>query len=112
VTGQGYKEDSEAVFMSLLISKFAGASLILVVVVAGCGMVHTHVDCDQVSQHQRSGESDEDVAKATGYDLGQVQSCSEIGSSGGRETANNYQDQPHLPVVPVIPGSIGGAIGR
>jgi len=98
--------------MSLLTPKFAGVGLILVLGVAGCGMVHTHVDCDQVSQHQRSGESDEDVAKATGYDLAEVQSCSQTGSSGGRETANNYQDQPHLPVVPVIPGSIGGAIGR
>ena len=27
---------------------------------------------------------------------------------GSRETANNYQDQPHLPVMPIIPGSIGG----
>jgi hypothetical protein len=33
-----------------------------------------------------------------------VQSCSQTGSSGGRETANNYQDQPHLPYVPMITG--------
>jgi hypothetical protein len=40
-----------------------------------------------------------------------VQSCSQTGSSGGRETANNYQDQPQLPAIPVtVPaGAMGGA---
>jgi hypothetical protein len=97
--------------MSLLQSKFAIVGCILLATVAGCGMVHAHVDCDQVSQQQRGGATDEDVAKATGYTLDDVQSCSESGASGSRETANNYQDQPHLPVVPIIPGSIGGLGG-
>jgi len=91
-------------------SKFAGAGLLLVVGVAGCGMVSSHADCDQVSQQQRGGASDADIAKATGYSLADVQSCSQTGSSGGRETANNYQDQPRLPAIPVsIPaGALGG----
>ena len=100
--------------MSLLQSKFAGIGLLVVVGIAGCGMVHGHVDCDQVSQQQRGGASDEEVATATGLSLADVQSCSQTESSGGRETANNYQDQPHLPVVPVIPAGAlggGGAIG-
>jgi hypothetical protein len=97
--------------MSLLQSKFAIVGCILIAGVAGCGMIHAHVDCDQVSQQQRGGASDEDVAKATGYTVDDVQSCSESGASGSRETANNYQDQPHLPVMPMIPGSIGGLGG-
>src|SRR5580658_736487 len=96
--------------MSLLTSKFAGVGLVLIVGITGCGMIHAHVDCDQVSQQQHSGESEEEVAKATGISVDDVQSCSQTGSSGSRETANNYQDQPHLPVLPNIP-SIGGAIG-
>jgi hypothetical protein len=87
-------------------SRFAGVGLLLTVGVAGCGMVQGHVDCDQVSQQQRGGDTDTDIAKATGYSLADVQSCSQTGSSGGRETANNYQDQPHLPVVPMISGSM------
>ena len=96
--------------MSLLKSRFAGVGLILIVGVAGCGMVQGHVDCDQVSQQQRGGESDAEIAKATGFSLADVESCSQTGSSGGRETANNYQDQPHLPAIPVtIPaGAFGG----
>jgi hypothetical protein len=103
--------------MSLLQSKFASLGLLLVIGIAGCGMVHSHVDCDQVAQQQRGGSSDEEVAKATGVSITDVQSCSQT-ESGGRETANNYQDQPHLPVVPVIPagalggGAIGGVGGR
>jgi hypothetical protein len=99
--------------MSFLSSKYAALGLILCIGTAGCGIVHAHVDCDQISQRQRGGESDEDVAKATGYSVDDVQTCSQAGSSGGRETANNYQDQPHLPVVPVIPAGAlgGGAIG-
>ena len=56
------------------------------------------------------GATDADIAKTTGYTLADVQSCSETGSSGGRETANNYQDQPRLPAIPVtIPaGALGG----
>jgi len=67
-------------------------------------MIGPHVDCDQVSQQQRGGVSDDDIAKATGFTVADVQSCSATGSSGGRETANNYQDQPHLPVMPMISG--------
>jgi hypothetical protein len=88
--------------MSLLKSSFTSIGLILLVGVAGCGLVQPHVDCDQVSQQQRSGENDADIAKATGFSVADVQSCSQTGSSGGRETANNYQDQPHLPIVPMI----------
>src|SRR5207245_318022 len=68
-------------------------------------MIQGHVDCDQVSQHQRGGENDADIAKATGHSLADVQSCSQTSSSGGRETANNYQDQPHLPFIPTITGA-------
>jgi hypothetical protein len=75
---------------------------------AGCSMIHTHPDCDQVAQQQRAGVSDEEVAKSIGFTLADVQSCSETGSSGERETANNFQDRPQLPVmIPNIPGSIG-----
>ena len=90
--------------MNLLKSRFAGVGLILAMGLAGCGMIQGHVDCDQVAQHQRAGEDDADIAKATGVSLNDVQSCSQTGSSGGRETANNYQDQPHLPIVPMISG--------
>ncbi len=68
-----------------------------------------HADCDQVAQQQRGGATDADIAKATGYTVDQVQSCSQTGSSGGRETAHNYQDQPRLPAIPVTIPS--GAIG-
>ena len=88
--------------MSLHKSSAVSVALLLVVGLAGCGMVHSHVDCDQVSQQQRGGESDADIAKATGLTLADVQSCSQTVSSGGREAANNYQDQPHLPVVPMF----------
>jgi hypothetical protein len=92
--------------MSFLKSRFAGVGLILIVGVAGCGMVSGHVDCDQVAQQQRGGASDTDIAKATGFSLADVQSCSQTGSSGGRETANDYLDQPHLPFIPMLlPGS-------
>jgi|SRR5271156_3456044 hypothetical protein len=96
--------------MSFHTAKFAAVGL-LAVLAAGCGMVGTHADCDQVSQQQRGGASDADIAKATGYSLTDVQSCSQTGSSGGRETANNYQDQPQLPAIPVtVPaGAMGGA---
>ena len=90
--------------MSFLKSDFAGFGLILMVGIAGCGMVSPHIDCDQVSQQQRGGENDADIAKAIGFSVADVQSCSQTGSSGSRETANNYQDQPHLPVVPMISG--------
>jgi hypothetical protein len=92
-------------------SSLAAVVLLLTLGSAGCGMVSTHADCDQVSQQQRGGASDADIAKATGYSLADVQSCSQTGSSGGRETANNYQDQPQLPAIPVtIPaGALGGA---
>lgn len=92
--------------MNLLKLSFASAGLFLTIGLAGCGMIQSHVDCDQVAQQQRSGADDAEIAKATGVTLADVQSCSETGSSGGRETANNYQDQPHLPVVPNITGSI------
>jgi len=74
-------------------------------------MVHAHIDCDQVSQHQRSGETDEDIARATGFNVSDVQSCSQTTASSGRETANNYQDQPRLPVIPSFPAGSFGAVG-
>jgi len=80
------------------------------VIGAGCGMVHTHPDCDQVARQERDGATDQDIAKATGYNLADVQSCSDTTTSNGRETANNFQDRPQLPVIPNIPGSIGGGI--
>jgi hypothetical protein len=92
--------------MRVFKSKLAGASLILVVGFAGCGLVGPHIDCDQVSQQQRGGANDADIAKATGFTVADVQSCSATGSSGGRETANNYEDQPQLPAIPVtLPSS-------
>jgi hypothetical protein len=90
----------------------AGVGAILLSAVTGCGLVQGHVDCDQVSQQQRGGQSDNEIAQASGLSLDQVQSCSQTGSSGGRETANNYQDQPHLPIVPMISGgALGGGAG-
>ncbi len=92
--------------MGFLKTSFAGAGLILIVGIAGCGMVKGHVDCDQVSQQQRGGASDTEIASATGYSLDDVQTCAQTGSSSGRETANNYQDQPRLPAaIPMIPSS-------
>ena len=90
--------------MNLFILSFARAGLFLTIGLAGCGMIQSHVDCDQVAQQQRSGADDAEIAKATGFTVADVQSCSETGSSGGRETANNYQDQPHLPIIPNING--------
>jgi hypothetical protein len=96
--------------MNLQKPNFAGIGAILLLGLAGCGMVTPHADCDQVSQQQRGGANDADIAKATGYSVNEVQACSQTGSSSSRETANNYQDQPHLPAIPVsIPASaIGG----
>ncbi|HVN26991.1 MAG TPA: hypothetical protein VMT64_00820 [Candidatus Binataceae bacterium] len=76
---------------------------ISVVAVAGCGAIHTHPDCDEVARQQRDGAADEDIAKATGYSLVDVQSCSDTLSSGAREAANNFQDRPQLPVIPNFP---------
>ena len=79
-------------------------TLILTLGVTACGVVTPHIDCDQVSQQQRSGASDENIAQTNGVALADVQSCSQTASSGGRETANNYQDQPHLPMIPSMVG--------
>jgi len=87
--------------MTSLLSKLAGAGLMLAVGLAGCGMIQGHVDCDKVAQQQRSGADDNEIANATGFSVADVQSCSQSASSS-RETANNYQDQPNLPVVPMI----------
>ncbi len=97
--------------MNLYQSICASVGLLITIGSAGCGMVTPHADCDQVAQQQRGGATDADIAKATGYTVDQVQACSQTGSSGGRETANNYQDQPRMPAIPVsIPaGAIGGA---
>jgi hypothetical protein len=81
---------------------FAGVGLIFLLGSTGCGMVKGHVDCDQVAQQQRSGTSDIDIAQQSGFSVGDVQACSQTGSSGGRETANNYQDAPRLPYIPTI----------
>lgn len=89
--------------MTPLLSRLACAGLILSFGLAACGLVHGHVDCDQVAQQQRSGADDNEIAKATGFSVADVQSCSQSASSS-RETANNYQDQPNLPVVPMISG--------
>jgi hypothetical protein len=94
---------SEAV-MNPFKSKFAGSALILSIGLTGCGMVQGHVDCDQVAQQQRSGSDDAEIAKATGFSVSDIQSCSQVSTSRGRETANNYQDQPQLPVVPMLGG--------
>ena len=91
--------------MNLYRWSFAGVGLILMLAVAGCGIA-SHVDCDQVAQQQRAGTSDTDIAQQTGHSVADVQACSETGSSGGRETANNYQDAPRLPNIPNI--SING----
>jgi hypothetical protein len=96
--------------MSLPASKFASVGLLVILAGTGCGIVHTHPDCDQIAQQQRTGASDEDVAKSSGYSLADIQSCSETGTSAARETANNFQDRPQLPVaIPNIPGSIVGS---
>lgn len=88
--------------------KIGAIGLAILAVGAGCSMIHTHPDCDQVAQQQRTGESDEEVAQATGFTVADIQSCAETGSSRERETANNFQDRPQLPVmIPNIPGSIG-----
>ncbi len=87
-------------------SKLAGVALILTLGIAGCGLVEPHADCDQVSQAQRSGQSDTQIAQAQQVSIDKVQACSQSGSSSGRETANNYQDMPRLPAqIPNIPSS-------
>ena len=96
--------------MKFLPANLAGVGLILIVCAVGCGMIHTHPDCDEVARQQRSGETDEDIAKATGFSFADVQSCSETGSSGGRETAGNRQDRPQLPEIPNVPNSVGRTV--
>jgi hypothetical protein len=95
--------------MNFVKFSLAGAGLMLIFTANACGLVKPHVDCDQVAQEQRAGTSDENIAQTTGFTVTDVQSCSQTASSGGKETANNYQDQPHLPYVPSIPS---GAITR
>ena len=83
------------------------ASVVLTVpLVSGCALTH-HIDCDQVAQEQRAGTPDPEIAKQTGFNVTDVQSCSQTASSGGRETANNYQDQPHIPMLPNLSGISG-----
>jgi len=92
--------------MNLFKSTLAGFGLALTIGVGSCGLVSPHADCDQVAQQQRSGQSDTQIAQAQQVSIDQVQACSQTGSSGGRETANNYQDQPRLPaMIPNIPSS-------
>jgi hypothetical protein len=97
--------------MNFYKSSFAAVGLFLMVAVTGCGIITPHADCDQVAQRQRSGATDTEIAQSSGYTLAEVQSCSQTGPAGGRETANNYQDQPQLPAIPMsVPaGAIGGA---
>jgi hypothetical protein len=91
--------------MNLLRADFAGVGLMLLVGATGCGMIHTHPDCDEVARQQRPGETEGDIAKAIGYSLADVQSCLETGSSGGRETAGNLKDQARNALSPQTGGS-------
>ena len=91
------------------------AALVLAIAISGCGLVGTHIDCDQVAQQQRSGASDTEIAQQTGFTVADVQSCSQAASSGGRERESNYSEQPNLPIVPnitsgsiVSPSNVGG----
>ena len=63
--------------MSLDAGKIAALGLLTFAAGAGCSMIHTHPDCDQVAQEERTGESDEEVAKSSGFALADIQSCSE-----------------------------------
>ena len=78
-------------------------SLMLIFGFAGCASMGTHVDCGQVARDHRSGINDTLIAQQNGVSVAEVQSCSATGSSGGPETANNYQDQPRLPNIPMVP---------
>lgn len=96
----------------------ASGAFAFVFIAAGCGVIGSHIDCDQVAQQQRSGVSDAEIAQQSGRPVSDVQSCSQTASSGGRETASNYQEQPRLPMIPnitagsIVPhGGIGGMSG-
>jgi len=84
---------------------FATVTLTVVLAASGCAALR-HIDCDQVAEQQRTGTADAEIAQQTGFSVADVQSCSQTASSGGRETANNYQDAPHLPVIPNLTGII------
>jgi uncharacterized protein YceK len=103
--------------MRLVSRSLASAALGFALAISGCGLVGTHIDCDQVAQQQRAGTSDAEIAQQSGFTVADVQSCSQAAAAGGRERESNYAEQPRLPVIPNIPsgsitsGSISGVGG-
>ncbi len=82
----------------------ASIAVTLVIAVSGCGLVGTHIDCDQVAQQQRAGVSDEQIAKDAGFHVADVQYCSQADYE--TERSENYSEPPRMPVL-VWAGSIG-----
>lgn len=101
--------------MSLTHFAGTGAAVFLAFALGGCGLIGPHIDCDQVAQQQRAGSSKEEIASATGFSVGDVESCS---STPKREASNSNYDQPLLPIIPNIsagavhPSSISGIGAR
>lgn len=92
-----------------------GGVIILAIASGGCGLVGTHIDCTQVAQQQRAGQSNQEIASSMGFSTADVQSCSD--TTPKREASNSNYDQPLMPTIPNIPpGAVhptgGIAVGR
>jgi hypothetical protein len=90
------------------------ACLVAVIVIAsalgGCGLIAPHIDCTQVAQQQRTGQSNQEIASSMGFTVGDVESCSD--TTPKREASNSNYDQPLLPTIVNLSGSgVGGGFG-
>ncbi len=76
----------------------------------GCGLVGPHIDCTEVAQQQRAGQSKQEIASSMGFGVADVESCSDTAPK--REASNSNYDQPRVPTMVNVSGSgIGGFSG-
>ncbi len=88
--------------------------LALALTLSGCGLIASHIDCTEVAQQQRSGASNQEIASSMGYNVADVESCSD--TTPKREASNSDYDQPLMPNIQDfsgagIPGAAGGGAG-
>ena len=80
---------------------------IIALTTGGCGLVSPHIDCTQVAQQQRAGQSKQEIASSMGFTVGDVESCSD--TMPKREASNSNYNQPLLPTIVNLSGAgVGG----
>jgi protein involved in sex pheromone biosynthesis len=96
--------------MKQTLSVMLAASFLMI---AGCASLQ-HVDCDQVVQQRRAGQTDPEIAQNTGFSVNDVQECTESGNLAANSADSNdqnYSEPPRIPMIPSInSGSVGGHI--